>query len=727
MAVKTRSRGALAAVCALVVGCLASIVPSASAFADSIDVRLALDGRDVTGAFDVEIGFFDVELPKDAPPAFRCRAGERTVVPRGTFRLDVRSDEVASWTRPVVTSDGKPSKVVHEFRIQVVRAALLRTPAGSYPAGSRLDILTVAHGILYQRRIEKEARIVPVPAEDAIYGVLDPAKRLIGLLRLNPPAGEIFDLPSFPRLSRGTGQLHVGLTYPPGFDEPGRRLAPVLVTEQGRSPADLVVDCGSSLAAFWLSVPAGDGRLTLESAKWTTTSPVVLRVPDRGAVSRGGLQLAARPPLEVDLEVPDSLGSSPVTLELLDCQAVEAATGPPDLARCRAVSSRRGRPGDRFRFDGLALGLHALRWRLEGLSDVVRIDVTDAAPVRRTVRIRPFVVGGIVTRAKRPLAGATVRFAAPWLSSGVVARTDDEGRYEVELVRQASYEVKVESAACIHETIVSVKAATDADIEVPPATLHVRVTDQSSGQPIPEASVVASLALPEGVSSWTAITSSEGSATLPPLPTGTFGLLVSAEGFDSVEATESTLDTGEEARTVEIRLPPAKGRRMWLFEQTGEPAAGSVIAIPGAGDVLAGADGRAMIPDRIPPGTGLYSWNREGRLAFFRLRDSAEQEVRFGPSGPPIRLRAVRPTGTPVQDWAPTILVDGIVFPGPSGQARLAGSDLWPRRDGGLRLAGFPAMGIIVVAPMGHPELVVTRTLPLDEEIVFTLPLSSGP
>jgi hypothetical protein len=709
------------------VGCLASIVPSTKALADSIDVRLALDGRDVTGAFDVEIGFFDVDLSKDAPPVFRCKAGERVVVPRGTFRLDVRSDEVVSWTRPIVTSDGNPTRVVHEFRIQVVRAALLRTPAGSYPAGSRLDVLSVAHGVLYQRRIEREARIVPVPAEDAIYGVIDPAKRLIGLLRLNPPAGEIFDLPSLPRLSRGAGQLHVGLRYPPGFDEPGRRLAPVLVREQGRSPADVVIDCGSSLAAFWLSVPAGEGRLTLESAKWTTVSPVALRVPDRGAVSLASVQLAARPPLEVDLEVPDHLRAATVTLELLDCQAIAAATGPPDLSRCRTMSSRRGGSGETFRFDGLALGTHALRWRLKGLSDVIRIDVAEAVPVKRTVRVRPFVVGGVVTRAKRPLAGATLRFASPWLSSEVVARTDDEGRYEVELARQGSYEVEVDSAAGIHETIVSVKADGDADIEVPPATLHLRVTDQSSGRPIPGATVVASLALPEGMSNWTAVTSSEGSATLPPLPAGIFRLLASAEGFDSVEAKESTLESGNEARTVEIRLPPARGRRLRLFEYSGEPAAGSVVALPGAGDAQAGVEGLVTIPDGIPPGTGLYAWNREGRLVFFRLSDSGEQDVRFGPPGAPIRLRSVRPTGVPVQDWAPTILVDGISFSGPSGQAQLAGSDLWPRRDGGLRLAGFPAIGIIVVAPMGHPELVVTRTLPFDDEIVFTLPLASGP
>lgn len=694
------------------------------AHAETVDVRLTLDGRDVTGAFDAEVGFFDVALPKDAPPSFECRAGVRTVVPIGTFRLDVKSDEVVPASRPFFTSDGKPSSAVQELRMQVVRAGLLRTPAGSYPAGSRVDVLSTRTGTLYQRRIGRDPSIVPVPAEPSVAGVLDPARRLIGFVRIDPAAGEVFELPALPRLQRGSGQLHVSFRYASDFEEKGPTLAPFLVTERGKLPADVLVDRGGSLDGFWFDAPATDGFVQLESPVWTTANVVRLRVPDRAALSLGSVPVGRRPPLTVSFDAARGFESEPVALDLLDCRTIEDFTGPPDLSRCTHVATRQGLGKDEFRFERLALSTYALRWKSAGLSDFTRVNVREAVPMARTLRIEPVEVRGAVSRGGGPVGQARVSFLSAAGVPESETETGRDGSYRLELPRPGLYAVRIDSSGRLpFETTASVETGKDVDFLIPRNEVRVRVVESQGGKPVKGASVAGLMFDGEGNSTWNVVTAANGEVTLPPVPDGTLQLKAAAEGYEPSGPSVLTVDSETGERLVEIRLAPADGRRLALYEASGAPASGATIVVPGFSDVRAGQDGVAVLPSRVPDGIGLFAWDRAGRLAFFRLSASRDETVRFGPSGPPIRLRAARPDGSPVWDWVPMVSIDGIGFPGPSEQGRLAGSDLWARRDGTLRLAGFPERGVLVVAPEGHPELAMTRALPVDDEIVFFIPV----
>ncbi len=713
---------------ATVVGAWLVAATATTASAETLDIRLALEGRDVTGAFDAEVGFFDVSLPKNAPPAFRCKAGVRTVVPNGTFRLDVKSDDVVSSSRPVVTSDGKPSAVIQELRIQVVRAGLLHIPSGSYPAGSRIDVLSTKTGMLYQRRMGREASIVSVPAEPSVAGVLDPARRLIGFMKIDPAASELVELPALPRLRRDFGQLHVGFRYPEDFEEKGRTLSPILITDRGRFPADTVVERGASLEAFWFDTPATEGLVYLESLAWTTADVVKVRVPDRAALGLASMPLARRPPLTVTFDAAERFAGQAVSLDLLDCREVEDSTGSPDLSRCTPVSTRRGLASDSFRFERLALTTYALKWRCAGLSDVLRVDIRKAAPLNRTIRIKPVEVRGKVWRGADPVGGVRLSFASATVGSETTAETDEDGAFEVELPRPGQYEVRIETPkGRVLETVASVKMGTDLEFLIPQNDLRARVVELTGGSPVPGARVTGTMLVGDGNSTWIAVASADGEAALPPLPNGVLRLEATAEGYEPSDPVVITVDSETREQLAEIRMTRADGRRLSLFELSGAPAAGATVSIPGFRDARAGEDGVAVLPNRVPDGAGLFAWDRSGRLVFFRLVEARDQTVRFPPAGPPVRLRAVRPDGRPVTDWAPAVSVDGIPFSGPSDQGRLAGSDLQARRDGTMRLAGFPAIGVLVVAPDRNPELSVTRVLPVEDEIVFSIPLSDIP
>jgi hypothetical protein len=69
------------------------------------------------------------------------------------------------------------------------------------------------------------------------------------------------------------------------------------------------------------------------------------------------------------------------------------------------------------------------------------------------------------------------------------------------------------------------------------------------------------------------------------------------------------------------------------------------------------------------------------------------------------------------------LAVDGILDDRRFAEQALAAGGQWSSDAGGrMRVAGLPGQGTLTIYPFGRPDLALTRTLPVLDELVFTVP-----
>jgi hypothetical protein len=110
-------------------------------------------------------------------------------------------------------------------------------------------------------------------------------------------------------------------------------------------------------------------------------------------------------------------------------------------------------------------------------------------------------------------------------------------------------------------------------------------------------------------------------------------------------------------------------------------------------------------------------------MLFTRYSGNDTDTLQFSQPGPPFLVHFQSPDGKPIRDSNVHVAVDGVIddmrF---LDQILSAGGDPQSGPDGVLRVAGLPSRGLLTIFPVGRPDLAAVRSLPILDEITFTLP-----
>lgn len=694
------------------------------------EVHLVLDGKEVTKAFPWAVVRF-IPRPKigktEVPPDVVCSPRQVCDIPPGLYLLEVEDKALIVESRSkLVVNEGDAGAIT--IHLNVARAGVIEIPGGRIPLGGSLEALDERYGTMHARRVDGPVARVRVPGRRVILCAYDQDKAPLGCQSATARAGETKTLTGLPRLGRGRGQLLVGLDYQ---DESA--LADARVALRGAEtvlPPDAVVTGRPGhLYAVWYDVPAGPAKLEVFSRFWYAKDGRVT-VPERGAGVVTGIGLSRKPKLSVSLEGAERLGTGDVSVDVFtSCPAdVVSLEWPPPLLYCRSAGTQSGPPGTSFEFNDLEPGLAAVRWRKEPLSNARWVDLREGESREERLPVELFEVHGTVRRGGRPLP-----VEMRWEMGNDVAlfrtRTDEDGTYRVFVAQPGRWGVglrdaegRVSGEACV------VTSDARCDFDVPANRVAVRVVDEADG-PVAGAKVsfVVHGSAPEadprdmgGV-----VTDTGGSATLPPLPSGSLALKVVAEGFapgtaGPIDISEATTDD-----EVTVRLRKSAGIRISIFTPEGQPARQAKVW-SGANGAEADQSGVAQFDSPLAPGSPLIAFDLRGEMAFTRFPGGESCEIRIPRSGPPIVVRVQRPDGGPVPDVVVHVAVDGVLddmrfF----DQIHSSGGQGVSDESGTMRITGIPGQGTLVVYPVGRPDLAQTRALPVLDEIAFTLPLGA--
>ena len=659
------------------------------------------------------------------PPDVICNAGQVCSIPPGLYYLEVEDPGLIVETRPrLLVEEGQDGSI--PISMHVTRAGFLAIPGGHVPIGGSLEALDERYGVMHARKVDGPVARVRVPGRRVILCAFDEKKGPLGCQGAIAGAGETTILPGLPRPGRGRGQLLVGLTYP---DESAPADVRVVLRSGGRvvSPDAIVSGRSLRLFAVWYDAPAGPARLELTSRHWFAREADV-GVPERGTAVVSGIALSRKPKLKVSLEGEERLGAGDVSVDVFtSCPAdVVSRDTPPPLAYCQKAGTLTGPPGTTFEFPDLDAGLVAVRWRKEPLSNARWVDLRDGESREESVPVEVFEVYGTVRRSGRPIPAEM-----KWEMGNDVAtfrtRTDPDGSYRVFVGQPGEWGVGLrdDSGRVFGDSCV-VESDLRCDFDVPSNRVTVRVVDEKD-EPVEGAKVNYEVRGPapghESRDMGAATTNKIGTAALAPLRTGVLSLKVFVEKFapgtaEPFEVTEATTD-----HEITVRLRRGAGIRISIVTPEGTPARQAQVW-SGRDGAAADESGVAMFEAPLGPGSPLIAFDLKGEMAFTRFPGGDSFEVRIPRSGPPIRVRFQRPDGTPVPATGVHVAVDGILddkrfF----DQAFAAGGQLVSDESGAMRVAGLPAQGALTIYPFGRLDLAVIRTLPVLDELVFTLPV----
>ncbi|HMQ32704.1 MAG TPA: putative glycoside hydrolase [Chloroflexaceae bacterium] len=256
-----------------------------------------------------------------------------------------------------------------------------------------------------------------------------------------------------------------------------------------------------------------DAAGVFSTPSWRKSDTLAVSAPNYEALS---LPLEGRPELEASDALTITLNTAlrPNTLEGV---VTDAYTGDP-VAGAEVVASFN--VTDTVRATTDAEG----RYSLAGLAETVSLAVAapDYAPAEATVSratsqdltLRPNVLAGTVTDrfSGAGVAGATVSVGA---AEGV---TGDDGAYRVEGVPEGATSVMIsaDGYATLEQEL---GQTTGLDAVLRPDTLRARLVDEDSGEPIANATVIATTSLPGTDVAFTRIDGSDdGAFTLKGLP-----------------------------------------------------------------------------------------------------------------------------------------------------------------------------------------------------------------
>ena len=708
---------------------LAAALPCCAA---TLQVRLDEEGRDVTKANADAVALFykDAEAAPGESQAdvVRCAVGTPCELPPGEYVPEIESETIVLDTRPLV-SVPKGATLTPPLTIHVTPAALVEIPGARLPVGAYLTAIDEKTGVLHSRKVDGPVARVRIPGRRVVLCGFESGANPIGCQRVLGKAGETSRLSGFPQPARGRGQLLVGLVYP--ARQPAWDAAIALRIGERTVPPDVVTARFTHVYAVWFDAPAGQGALVVTSKFWTTDSAAAIEVPERRTAVRMRIPLARKPTLKVALLGAAALGGGTLEMDLFSCEKNPDLEHVPALPFCTPTAEESGTPDQTFVFADLASSPYALRWRKRPFESTAWIDMRDGRSRDEKIPVSLMEVSGRVTRRGKGVA-ARIRWEACNSGAHNETQSDDDGRYSLVLAQKGTYVVVVrrDDGPTFQKNFVSVVDSGEYDVEIPENHVVVTVTTVTTNQETPVAAAFVGYEVdsqPTGglqVNMGDQRTDQDGRTLLPPLPSGFLVLHVFAPGFrparsEPLEITEKTGDA-----EVPVRLTAGSQTLVHVLGSTGSPAANARIW-SGENVSVTDSSGTAIFEVPLPEGAPLVMYDTSGSMGFFRSSGEQEQTFEIPPSGPPIIVRFLTPDGGPLARREVFVGVDGVLdVVRTSDQAAAAGGDAsGSRADGTLRVAGIPARGVLTIAPYGRPDLAITRPLPVQEEIVFTLPL----
>lgn len=471
--------------------------------------------------------------------------------------------------------------------------------------------------------------------------------------------------------------------------------------------------------AIWLAAPAGHFKVLTHDPNWVPRLPIEGEIPDRGTTSLQGLETIRKPTLSTTLTLSERLGVTRVEMTLFDCAAVATAGWPIRLSRCKPVGRAAGTTGSPALFEHLTPSFFALQWRAAHFTGIHVIDMRDGASRTDTFAAQILRISGKVLRGDKPVS-TTVTFVDGATDTTYQGTSEETGQYEVFVCPRSAYIVFVHvDGQEEYSSALDILRDTVYDILLPRNAVVIRVVDNETGAPVPNATVNFTLRSDKTGGGRAVTTDEDGKATLPPLQTGKLTYKAAAKGY--AESAGQTLDiTDTTVAELPVRLNRTSSTTLQIREADGTtPAVGATVSWrDGHTAGPANDDGVVNADETIPDGTGIAVANSRGDVSVFRWQSGGDNVFTMEPPGPPITVR-FDDAGKPVRYQLPRYSLDGIAIPHPFDmQARLkGGGDPNSRPDGTMMIPGLPGRGLFAVWPALHPELGVTVSLPVNETI----------
>jgi len=705
------------------------LAPRPAAADQPVQVQLYLAGKDVTAAHTTDRVRFVPHVSRGISAGsaeIDCLVKQVCTIPPGAYSVELEAKDVIVQTRPqliVEPADTDPLFV----RLYLMPAAHVEVPG--IPQGGKLQALDESAATLYSKLSLGGTTRLRIPVGPVILCAYDARTQPLGCWPVRARAGEVVRLGPSPGLARGHGQLLLGFKYSP--DGPVHDISVTLkVGDSQIRPDNVVTAHRDRYFAVWYDVPSGRGTIELTSRYWTVAAPVDIAIPDRGTTIQWAIPVIRRPTLRARFLSPERLGPGDVEMDVLACKANVDRDAPPIVSSCTSTASQRGAADGTFVFADLAPGPYALRWKKPPLQAVRWVDLTDGQSRDEAIGIELSEVRGRVIRRGSEYR-ARLSFLSPNEEIRTQTRTDERGEYELVLAQRGSYFVSIMgddgrsySKTC-EVTGEGVESRCDFDVPANVVTVQVRTADGS--------------AVPDGatVSYWVRGASPpneerdyglglhlgrDASLVLPPLPNGVLSVEVRAEGYRV--ATGEPLSVSDDLGTKDlvVLLRKGSGVRFTVLEPSGQPAARARIWSGDYG-VIADSAGVAHFDNPLSAGSPLVGFDQSGRMFFTRYGGNQEEVLAIPPSSPAFVVRFQHPDGSPVPRSAVYVAVDGVLDSKRFlDQSVWAGGDSFAGPDGRQRVSGLPALGLLTIFPVGRADLAVQRSLPILDEITFTLP-----
>jgi 5-hydroxyisourate hydrolase-like protein (transthyretin family) len=456
--------------------------------------------------------------------------------------------------------------------------------------------------------------------------------------------------------------LFVVLERPANLDAGDVALMAAIGEERLR--ADVLATTADHVVAIWYGLPPGRAEVTAMSStlrlepQWTT-----LRAQRLGSIRAA---LVPLPSLRVTVTIPsDALGKDDtLSLKISDPKHPEGAR---ELAAVEpnVVYDLHALPAA-----PLEVELNVGKWPIRRT-----VDLSSGNDDLLVIELEPLVVSGTVTYGEEP-AEADVGFSADTLFE---TRTDEEGRYRITLWEPRRYgmRVKLRKATDVPPFVDTVRVSGSGtfDVAIPRARYRVRVLNQETGQPVPEARVTLTNTWQDPVegrrrSMLQLTTDATGEALLPPLRAGSVDLRADAEGYLTATAENQPVADGKEEVRLEVRMHASgSASEVKVVLPGGAPAAGADwIAVRGERVVLHGTvpeSGTIQVPNAL-----------EGALLVARHQTATGLRIAAGQGGatwpllpvaPPLTVHAVdasgRPAGSaPIVVWTAGQRLSGVAL-----------------------------------------------------------------
>jgi protocatechuate 3,4-dioxygenase beta subunit len=329
-----------------------------------------------------------------------------------------------------------------------------------------------------------------------------------------------------------------------------------------------------------------------------------------------------------------------------------------------------------------------------------RVDGLDRTQVRGTLRLE----GQVIDDAEAPVAGAIVTLRGP---SRRTATTGEDGGFEITELLGGEYAVaaRVDSSAAGPVRVLVTPTVEPLILRMRQASsLHVRVEDAASRQPVSEASVEL-----RGSIDASARTAADGVARFDGIPPGSYDVIASSAG---VARGHSRVRIAAGAKRMDVTIALARGVPVsgTVVSSRGEPIADATVY----GRNLAAGPGeriRLEVAERVVTGA-------DGRFAFAALATGTYQFQADHPAYAPGRSRLTTVLGANAISGVEIVMAEAgtvrghvidaagapvaaatvVASEGGSGQERMAEYRSAVDQDGAFVLAGLPRTRLRVSA-----------------------------